>query len=67
VFGEDVQVVPREDPAALAGAVIARLTRGGRTAAATQSLIDARFRPDAVARQYWDLYATVVRGTRAVS
>jgi glycosyltransferase involved in cell wall biosynthesis len=67
VFGEDVQVVPREDPAALAGAVIARLTRGGRTAAATEALIDARFRPDAVARQYWDLYATVVRGTRAVS
>jgi glycosyltransferase involved in cell wall biosynthesis len=59
VFGEDVQVVPREDPAALATAITARLRGATRTLPSTQAAIEQRFRADAVARQYWDIYAAV--------
>jgi len=61
VFGEDVRVVPREDAAALAAAIAGRLRDAARTAPATQATIEARFRADAVARQYWDLYAAIGR------
>jgi len=62
VFGEDVQVVPREDPAALAAAVCARLRAPARSAEATRTTIEQRFRAAAVAHQYWDLYAEAMRG-----
>ena len=65
VFGDDVRVVPREDPAALAAAIAARLRAPARTTAVTQQLVEGRFRADAVARQYWDVYAAVQqRGQR---
>jgi hypothetical protein len=52
-------VVPREDAPALAAAIVARLRTGGRTGPSTQATIEARFRADALARQYWNLYAEI--------
>jgi glycosyltransferase involved in cell wall biosynthesis len=64
VFGEDVRVVPREDAGALAAAINTRLHDSARTSPSTRALIEARFRADAVARQYWDLYADLAGGPR---
>ena len=60
VFGDDVAVVPREQPAPLAQRISDALARKRRTNAATQALIESRFRAAAVAQQYWDLYADVM-------
>ena len=57
LFGDDVRVVPRQNPGALAEAITARLQTTARTSAATQGIVEARFRADAIARQYWDVYA----------
>jgi glycosyltransferase involved in cell wall biosynthesis len=65
VFGDEVQVVPRENPAALAEAISARLEMPARTTTATQAIIEEQFRADAVARQYWDVYASVRSSPRA--
>ena len=61
VFGSDVEVVPREDWLALADAIRSKLRNKRRTMSATADVIAARFRPDAVARQYWDVYDGVRR------
>ncbi len=58
-FGDDVHVVPREHAAALGQAIVSRLRAPSRTSAATQAIVEQRFRAAAVARQYWDLYAAV--------
>ncbi len=60
VFGDDVVVVPREQPAPLAQVISDALARKRRTQAATQVIIESRFRAAAVAQQYWDLYADVM-------
>ena len=60
VFGDDVVVVPREQPAPLAQAISHALARKRRTQTATQAIIESRFRAVSVARQYWDLYADVM-------
>jgi len=60
VFGEDVQVVPKEQPAALAAAIVAALRRKRRTTEATRTTVEQRFRADAVAAQYWNVYADVI-------
>ena len=59
VFGDDVRVVPREDPAALAQVIAAALRAPARTTAASQTIVESRFRADAIARQYWDVYAAI--------
>lgn len=59
VFGDDVQVVPREDARALADAISAALRAKRATRPSTQTIVDERFRANAVARQYWDVYAEV--------
>lgn len=64
VFGDDVRVVPREDPAALARAIVTRLHDASRTRPATRLTIEQQFRAGAVAKQYWDLYAAATRGSR---
>ncbi len=61
LFGADVDVVPREDSRALADAIVAALGHSRRTVPSTQAVIEHRFRADAVARQYYDVYADVVR------
>jgi glycosyltransferase involved in cell wall biosynthesis len=61
VFGDDVAVVPKEQPAALATAIRAALREKRRTRAATQAIVEERFRADAVARQFFAIYTGVVR------
>jgi len=61
VFGDDVRVVPRENTAALAAAISARLATKSGTSPATRRVIKDQFRAVAVARQYFDLYADVLR------
>jgi glycosyltransferase involved in cell wall biosynthesis len=64
LFGDDVRVVPRKDPGALAGAISRALSDRRRTRTATADTIDQRFRPEAVAREYWQLYADAVVAKR---
>ena len=64
VFGDDVGVVPRENAAALADAINVRLRSATRTSEQTRAIVEQRFRPVAVAAQYWDVYAAVSRGAR---
>ena len=59
VFGDDVRVVPKENAGALGAAIAGALSERRRTAAATQQTIERRCRADAVAQQYWDVYAAV--------
>jgi glycosyltransferase involved in cell wall biosynthesis len=60
VFGDEVAVVPKERPDALAAAINAALRQKRRTLPSTQAIIEQRFRADAVARQYFDVYAEVI-------
>jgi glycosyltransferase involved in cell wall biosynthesis len=60
VFGEDVRVVPRENPGALATAILQALAESRRTLPGTADTIQDRFRGEAVAREYWKVYAAVV-------
>src|SRR5829696_517906 len=59
VFGDDVRVVPKERAEPLAAAIGEALRRKRRTKGETQTLVDQRFRADAVARQYFELYASL--------
>jgi glycosyltransferase involved in cell wall biosynthesis len=59
VFGDDVAVVPKEQPVALAAAIGAGLRQKRRTHPSTQVIVDERFRADAVARQYFAIYSDV--------
>lgn len=62
LFGADVEIVGREDRQALAHAISARLRRKRRTLPSTRATVDARFRPEAVAAQYWNVYARAAAG-----
>jgi len=62
VFGDDVAVVPKEQPAALARAITAALRQKRQTRPSTQAIVEQRFRADAVARQYFEIYAEVMAG-----
>ena len=61
LFAGDVQIVPRENALALADAIRTRLREKWRTTDATAEIIAQRFRADAVARQYWEVYDAVRR------
>jgi glycosyltransferase involved in cell wall biosynthesis len=61
MFGDDVAVVPAEQPAALAAAIRSALRLKRRTRPSTQAIVEQRFRADAVARQYFEVYAEVAR------
>ena len=65
VFGDDVRVVPREDSGALAAAVLDALSERRRTLPDTATTIQRRFRTEAVAREYWNVYAEVVSAGRS--
>src|SRR3954464_13491293 len=60
VFDDDVRVVPKEQPQALASAIVAALRQRRRTTPATRTIVEQQFRADSVARQYWNVYADVV-------
>jgi glycosyltransferase involved in cell wall biosynthesis len=59
VFGDDVAVVPRERPDALAAAIRDALRQKRRTRPSTRAIVEQRFRSAAVARQYFAVYADV--------
>jgi hypothetical protein len=65
VFGPDVAVVPREQPMALAAAIVQFLRHKRRTLPDTQETIERAFRPEAAARQYREIYQRVTRGVTA--
>jgi glycosyltransferase involved in cell wall biosynthesis len=62
LFGDDVTVVPRENPARLADAIVRALQAGHRTAARTADVLTREFRPAAVAARFRTIYHQVVRG-----
>lgn len=64
VFGEDVQVVPKENANALADAIVPALADPRRTRPFTAETIARRFRADSVAREYWDVYAEAMAARR---
>jgi glycosyltransferase involved in cell wall biosynthesis len=61
LFGDDVAVVPKENPEALARAVIAALDQPRRAHASTRETLEREFRPAAVAANYHRVYDSVRR------
>ena len=56
LFPDDVSVVPRKDPAALASAIVGFCRRSRRAGDATEKTIADRFRVDGVVDRYAELY-----------
>jgi len=65
LFGDDVAVVPREDPARLSHAIVSALAEPRRTKPATAETLERTFRPAAVAANYYAIYRTVLRSDGA--
>jgi glycosyltransferase involved in cell wall biosynthesis len=61
MFGQDVVVVPRQDPPALAGAVAAFLAAPRRVQPATLEAVADGFRLDGVVERYLDVYREALR------
>ncbi len=59
IFGYDVTVVPRENPMALASAIIAVLDQKRRVRESTRRILEQEFRPPAVERQFREIYTSV--------
>jgi glycosyltransferase involved in cell wall biosynthesis len=59
LFGDDVAVVPRENPGALARAVIAALDELRRARSSTRETLEREFRPAAVAANYYRIYRSL--------
>jgi glycosyltransferase involved in cell wall biosynthesis len=59
LFGDDVAVVPRADPEALAAGILAFLAAPRRTRPATAETLAGRFRLDGVAERYLSLYKEI--------
>jgi glycosyltransferase involved in cell wall biosynthesis len=62
LFGDDVAVVPKEDPQALARAVIAALDGPRRARVSTSETLERQFRPAAVAANYYAVYRSALEG-----
>ncbi|MBK5296513.1 MAG: glycosyltransferase family 4 protein [Vicinamibacteria bacterium] len=60
IFGYDVTVVPRENPHALARAIIAVLDQKRRVRESTRRILEQEFRPPAVDRQFREIYNSVL-------
>jgi glycosyltransferase involved in cell wall biosynthesis len=60
IFGYDVSVVPRENPVALARAIVAALDARRRVRDSTLRIIEQDFRPTAVLRQFTDIYRMAI-------
>jgi glycosyltransferase involved in cell wall biosynthesis len=65
LFGDDVQVVPRGHPAAIAAAVTRFLSRKFRTATRTDGVLSDHFRPRAVAARFQGIYREIVSASRS--
>jgi glycosyltransferase involved in cell wall biosynthesis len=61
IFGADVAVVPKQDPIALAEAILAFLASPRRTLAKTGQIVEERFRLPGVAARYLELYEQAAR------
>jgi glycosyltransferase involved in cell wall biosynthesis len=61
VFGPDVAIVPREQPLALASAIVHFLRNKRRTLPSTRESIERSFRPSAASAQYREIYVTASR------
>jgi glycosyltransferase involved in cell wall biosynthesis len=61
IFGGDVAVVPRQEPAALASAILSFLAAPRRVAPSTAATIAERFRLPGVAARYLSLYEEAAR------
>jgi glycosyltransferase involved in cell wall biosynthesis len=61
LFGEDVTIVPKADPAALSGAILSALASPRRTGAESARLIAERFRLPGVVQRYLALYEEALR------
>ena len=59
IFGYDVAVVPRENPLALARAIVALLDQKRRVRESTRRILEQEFRPPAVERQFREIYTSV--------
>jgi glycosyltransferase involved in cell wall biosynthesis len=65
LFGPDVALVPREQPMALAGAIIHFLRHKRRTLPATRETIERGFRATSAAAQFREIYLAVQSGEAA--
>ena len=65
IFGYDVSVVPKEQPLALARAIITFLDEKRRTRESTAKIIAQEFRPAAVERQFRDIYRAIANTEQA--
>jgi glycosyltransferase involved in cell wall biosynthesis len=59
LFGDDVRIVPRAQPGALAAAIVEFLAHVRRTRPGTDAVLSNEFGPAAVAARYWDIYRRV--------
>ena len=64
LFGADVSIVPREQPIALAKAIMHFLEHSRRTLAGTRETIEREFRPAAVDARYRAVYRQRAPGPR---
>ncbi len=62
IFGYDVAVVPRENPIALARAMVTALDARRRVRESTLRIIEQEFRPAAVHRQFAEIYRAAIEG-----
>ena len=60
IFGYDVSVVPKENPLALARAIVATLDARRRVRDSTLRIIEQDFRPAAVMRQFGEIYRAAI-------
>lgn len=65
VFGPDVAIVPREQPMALASAIVHFLRNKRRTLPRTRDAIERSFRPAVAAARYREIYLRVRAGEAA--
>ncbi len=62
LFPEDVDLVPREQVAPLAGAILLALSQGSSSSAKTRERIERELRPKAAVRAYLEIYQRAIQG-----
>ncbi len=67
LFGDDVRVVPRENPGALAGAIVRALDEKRRAQPATSAIIEREFSSESVGNRFFEIYQTSLGGRQPSS
>jgi glycosyltransferase involved in cell wall biosynthesis len=62
LFPADVDLVPREQAAPLARAIVEALARGGSSSKESRERVEREFRPDAALRTYLGIYERAIAG-----